>query len=102
MLFGVKANVGSNPTVTATQKGPGSFEFKGTGAFYLPSPLGNQDTRAAFSGRRPPALEDPLVYPVVLPLAGYPQVGAGGAVRLETVLFQHPLGRGVVHQGCGL
>ena len=29
MLFGVKANVGSNPTVTANEKGPGSLVNKG-------------------------------------------------------------------------
>ena len=35
MLFGVKANVGSNPTVTANEKDPGSLVNKGTGVFAL-------------------------------------------------------------------
>jgi hypothetical protein len=35
MLFGVKANVGSNPTVTANKKGPASLETKGSRAFLL-------------------------------------------------------------------
>lgn len=29
MLFGVKANVGSNPTVTANEKGPASLCLRG-------------------------------------------------------------------------
>ena len=43
--------------------------------------------------------ENPLVHAVVLPLAGYPKVCARRAVGLKTVLFQHPLRCGVVHQG---
>jgi hypothetical protein len=38
---------------------------------------------------------------VVLPLAGYPEVGAGRAIGFEAVLVEHPLGCDVVQQGRG-
>ena len=38
MLFGVKANVGSNPTVTANEKGPASLVNKGKQGLLLGAP----------------------------------------------------------------
>jgi hypothetical protein len=35
-LFGVKANVGSNPTVTANEKGPASLVNKGKQGLFSP------------------------------------------------------------------
>jgi hypothetical protein len=41
MLFGVKANVGSNPTVTANEKDPGSLVRKPGSFFISKKPGGN-------------------------------------------------------------
>ena len=57
MLFGVKANVGSNPTVTANKKGPASLETKGSRAFllFVPIHVGHLSCGAHAAAAAPPS-----------------------------------------------